>query len=233
MVTRLSSNGNLPSGEARGCDTGGLIVIHTMFRRLFTDAPRLVREVAGGDTERSKVIGDHVAEIVRGLHHHHEGEDLLLWDRLESRSPACSIHVTLMRSQHARVAELLGQLDTAVPVWQRSADPEGAATVAAVLDEVRTILFVHLGQEEELILPAASTSLSQREWDELGEHGLAGIPKNRLMINLGFVLEAFSAEERSAWMKANVPGFARVLYGMFGRRQYELHYRQVYGTLPS
>jgi hemerythrin-like domain-containing protein len=204
-----------------------------MFRRLFNDAPRLVREVSDGDTERSKVIGDHVAEIVRGLHQHHEGEDLLLWDRLESRSPACSIHVALMRSQHASVAELLGRLDTTVPLWRRSADPEDAANVAALLEEVRTTLFVHLGQEEKLILPAASTSLSQREWDELGKHGMAGIPKNRLMINLGFILEAFSAEERSAWMKANVPGFARALYGIFGRRQYESHYRQVYGILPS
>ncbi|WP_284975734.1 hemerythrin domain-containing protein [Arthrobacter sp. efr-133-TYG-104] len=233
MVTRHSSTGNPSLSEARGCDTSGLIVIHTMFRRLFTDAPRLVREVASGDTERSKVIGNHIAEIVSGLHHHHQGEDLLLWDRLESRSPACAIHVKLMRSQHASVAALLEQLDTAVPVWQRSAAPEDGAQVAALLDEVRTVLFVHLGQEEELILPAASTSLSQREWDELGEYGMAGIPKNRLMINLGFVLEAFSPEERSTWMKANVPGIARALYGLFGRRQYASHYRRVYGTMPS
>lgn len=70
MATRLPGNANPPSGETLGCDIGGMIVIHRMLRRLFTDAPRLMREVVDGNTERSKVIGDHVTAIARVLHQH-------------------------------------------------------------------------------------------------------------------------------------------------------------------
>ncbi len=233
MAKQRPSDGTPFAGEKMGCDTGEMVVIHRMFRRVFTDAPALVRRVPIGDTQRSRVIGDHVAEIARNLHQHHDGEDLLLWDRLRARSPSCALHVEQMRAQHAAVAEILRELQAELPAWQRDADSEGADKVVKILEALNTMLSTHLGNEETLILPAASTSLSQREWDELGEHGRTSIPKNRLMIQLGFILEAFTPQERNIWMKANVPGIARVLYNLLGRRQYESYYRLVYDARPS
>ena len=88
------------SEQKLGCDTADMLMIHRLFRWLFGDAPGLVRGVAAGDTARAEVVGAHIEQIVAGLHLHHQGEDLLLWDLLESRAPACALHVGQMRTQH-------------------------------------------------------------------------------------------------------------------------------------
>lgn len=233
MAARLPRGGIAPTGEDRGCDTSGMLVVHRMLRRRFADAPRLVRAVPPGDTRRSAVIGRHVAEFAQVLHNHHLTEDELLWGTLESRSPACALHVAQMRAQHEAVAAVLRELEAGLPAWQNSADPAARDRVAEVLDRVRAALAAHLGQEEDQILPVAAATMSQREWDAFGEHGLASVPKSRLMVQLGYVLDPFAPEERLMWMKASIPGFARLLYRLVGRRQYESDYRRVYGTAPS
>lgn len=215
---------------AVGCNTADMLIIHRLFRRLFTDAPVLVRGVPDGDTARASVVADHVAEIAGGLHHHHDTEDTLLWDLLEARAPACALHVGQMRAQHAVVATLLTSLDEVLPPWRSTAAAADRERVAGVLDEILTALQTHLGDEEEQILPVAATSMSQQEWDRLGERGRAGIPRDRQLIQLGFILESFdSPEERREWVKANLPIPVRLLMNVVGRRQYESHKRKVYG----
>ncbi|WP_336852215.1 hemerythrin domain-containing protein [Sinomonas albida] len=233
MAATPPHGGKPRSGEDRRCDTSGMLVVHRMLRRRFADAPQLVRAVPPGDTERAAVIGSHVAEFAQVLHNHHVTEDDLLWDTLQSRSPACALHVAQMKAQHEAVATVLRELDAELPVWQDTADPAARDRVAEVLDRVRAALTAHLGDEEDQILPVAATTMSQREWDDFGQHGLASVPKNRLMVQLGYFLDAFTPEERGMWMKQSIPGFARVLYKLVGRRQYESDYRRVYGTAPS
>lgn len=233
MEAQSPRNGTRSAGGFHGCDTSGMLVVHRMFRRQFAEAPRLVRGVPPGDTERSKLIGDHVAEFAVALHHHHVSEDERLWDTLESRSPACALHVSQMKSQHAAVAVLLGKLDAELPAWQKSSDPAARERVADILDDVNAGLATHLSQEEDKILPVASVTMSQREWDEFGKLGLASVPKNRLMVQLGYVLDPFNPEERVVWMRESLPGFVRLLYRLIGRRQYESDYRRIYGTVPN
>lgn len=233
MINQLPSSGTPPEPTEYGCDTSGMLVVHRMFRYLFTDAPRLVREVGAGDTRRASVVCDHIAEIADGLHNHHVTEDETLWDDLESRARSCRMHVEQMKAQHARVAELLDKLRPALGAWRHTAGSADAETTARILDEIRSALFRHLGDEETLILPTAATVMTQREWDAFGERGLASVPKSRLMIQLGFLLQPFSPSERDTWMKANLPAFARVLYRLFGRRQFEAHYERVYGIPPA
>ncbi|WP_426519560.1 hemerythrin domain-containing protein [Diaminobutyricibacter sp. McL0618] len=233
MVTQLPSDGMPPTHADVGCDTSGMLVIHRALRRVFTDAPKLVRDVPPGDTKRSTIIANHVAEFADVLHNHHVTEDESLWDTLEERSPACALHVGQMKAQHAQVAALLSELGMQLPAWKASADPAAGERVAVILDQVHSSLSTHLGQEENQILPVAAATMSQREWDAFGERGLASVPKNRMMVQLGYILDPFTPEERHAWMKTTLPGFARVLYRTVGRRQYETNYRRVYGQQPS
>lgn len=221
------------AGAAWGCDTSDMLVIHGMFRRLFADLPGLVEGVPPGDSVRAAVVGAHIREVSAGLHNHHHGEDLLLWDRLEARAPACALHVGQMRAQHHAVAVELGELENAIALWQTTISPEDADGVVLTLDTIRSLLFAHLGQEEEQILPVAATALTQGEWDSIGAHSRSGIPRDRLMVQLGFILEGFAPDERDEWLRTNVPGPARMLYRVIGRRQYEKNYRLVYGRRPS
>ncbi|MCY0905861.1 hemerythrin domain-containing protein [Arthrobacter sp. H14-L1] len=210
-----------------------MVVIHRMFRQQFSQAPQLVREVLPGDTGRSMIVGCHIAEFASALRHHHATEDERLWDTLESRSPACALHVSQMKAQHADVVALLDKLDAQLSQWQESADPAAGEVVAGILDEVNATLALHLGREEDKMLPVASMTMSQREWNKFQALGRASVPKNRLMVQLGYILNPLTPEERTAWMKAGLPGFVRLLYRLVGRRQHEADYRRVYGTVPG
>ena len=101
--------------------------------------------------------------------------------------------------------------------------------MAALLDDVRDMLLQHLGQEETQILPTASTVMSQREWSLLHEHGMASVPKDRLFLQLGWILEVVPADERAGWLRTNLPAPARVLWRLVGRRQFAAHRARVYG----
>lgn len=101
--------------------------------------------------------------------------------------------------------------------------------MATLLDEVRDTLLAHLGQEETQILPTASTVMSQREWGLLHEHGMASIPKDRMFLQLGWILEVVPAAERAGWLRTNLPAPARVLWRLVGKRQFAAHRARVYG----
>jgi len=216
--------------EKLGCDTSDMLTIHALFRRAFTDAPGLVRGVEDGDLTRLAPVAGHVREVAEALHHHHQGEDLLLWDTLEQRAPACALHVGLMRAQHAATANQLERLDELLTAWEDDAGVDERDAVAAHLDEVRDTLLAHLGQEETQILPTASTVMSQREWSLLHEHGMASIPKDRMFLQLGWILEVVPADERAGWLRTNLPAPARLLWRLVGKRQFAAHRAKVYGT---
>lgn len=220
----------LPSTGARGCDTSEMKTIHRMFRALFRDARTLVADAADGDAERAGVVSGFVLEITEGLHHHHLSEDELLWDELEARAPACAAHVELMRAQHKAIADELAVLESAVPRWQAGTDAASKAAVLAGVDSTVIALEQHLGDEEEIILPAASQSFTQAEWDRLGEAARAKIPRDRMFIQLGYVMSTMDETERKQWARKNLPLPARALYAMIGRRQYEREHTRIYGT---
>ena len=225
MVTQLPSTGK------PGCDTSDMNIIHGMFRSILNEAPKLVRSVAQSDTEHAAAVAGHLSDLISGLHNHHHGEDLLLWDELAARAPACAAHVDQMRAQHAAVSDDLDALEALIPAWRETADVADREAVAAAVETVRSALFAHLGQEEEQILPIASGVFSQPEWDKLGEHGRASVPRDRQLIQLGYILNSMSPEDARAWAKANLPVPIRLLYRLVGRRQFEAEQRAVRGAV--
>ncbi len=219
-----------PHDDRPGCDTSDMLTIHALFRRAFTDLPGLVRGVDDGDLARTQVVAAHTLEVAGALHHHHTGEDELLWEKLEQRAPACALHVGRMRAQHATTAEQLRDLHEAVPAWQATASAADRDRVADHLDAVRDTLLTHLGDEESSILPTASTVMSQREWGALHEHGMASVPRDRLLLQLGWILDVVPTAERAGWLRTNLPLPARALWHLVGRRRFAAHRARVYGT---
>lgn len=57
---------------------------------------------------------------------------------------------------------------------------------------------------------------------------MAATPKNRLLIQLGGILEDADAEERAAFL-GKIPGLARFLYAVAGRPQYRRYVRKIRG----
>lgn len=215
---------------ATGCDTREMVVVHRFLRHLLAGAPGLVRAVRVGDTARAGVVAEHVAEVASSLHHHHHGEDLLLWDRLESRAPACALHVGRMRAQHAAVAERIAVLEDALPAWAATAGEAEREAVAAAIESVDATLAEHLGDEEGTILPVVATTFTQAEWDALGEHARRGIPKSRLLIQLGWMLESMPPGEGEAFLRRSLPPPVRVVWRLVGRRRFDAYRRRLVGA---
>lgn len=212
------------SAQQLGCQTADMVMIHKMFRREFQLAPQMVRNVAAGDAAQATRVSTYLTEIVTALHHHHQGEDRIVWETLVDRSPGCALHVGQMKAQHAEVAELLNQVAGLSSAWSPTAAEDAQRQLAELLDEISAKLDAHLGQEEADILPVAATSFTQAEWDRLGDEGMAHVPKNRLLVQLGYILEDADPQERTEIL-ARVPAPARLLYKLIGRRQYEKEIR--------
>lgn len=58
-----------------------MLVVHTAFRREFRLLPGLVRATPVGDAKHAARVAAHLDLITNFLHHHHTGEDTLLWPR--------------------------------------------------------------------------------------------------------------------------------------------------------
>jgi hypothetical protein len=195
--------------------------------------------VQPGYSVLATVVGTYANLYFFALHLHHETEDAMLWDRLTTRDPGCALHVDQMRAQHADVSSQLSRIEPQLAPWVASADPGLRDAMAADIERLCATLLPHLGQEEDDILPVASTVLTQKEWDELETHTRATLmnhrkelPRDALSLQLGFLLASVPESERDEWYRANVPVAIRVLYALLMKRRYEAAMKELYPDRP-
>jgi iron-sulfur cluster repair protein YtfE (RIC family) len=210
-------------------DVHDMVVVHRGFRREFWLLPELVRAVPAGDTDRAAVLAAHARLVLTGLHLHHTAEDELLWPKLLDRAAPDAALVHRMEAQHERVEQHTERLTAALNRWEAEARPAVTEEVAATFDALRTALLEHLDEEEREILPLAARHLTQQEWDELGEHGVAGMRKKDLPIMFGAVAEEATPEERAA-LFAVVPLPVRLLLKTVFAWQYRRYVSRVRGA---
>ncbi|TFC01662.1 hemerythrin domain-containing protein [Cryobacterium adonitolivorans] len=226
-ATSLPSSGEnpddgtgIPSGATKICDARGMAEIHRMFRAGFGEGPALIGGVPDTDADQADIVGDFLAMLSTGLHAHHEGEDTLLWGRLETRAPSCAVHVTRMKEQHAQMLVHLEELDASLPAWRASGRATDAASVATALAGINAALAVHLPDEEAHIVPVMETVITPREVDELSEHGRKATPKGKMFVQLGTILAA-QPDGGEDWQHEHLPAPVRLLWRLVGKSKYE------------
>ena len=210
-------------------DVRDMYVVHRTFRRELRLLPELVRAVAPGDTARAAVLARHARMILLGLHLHHTGEDDVLWPLLLERCPPDAAVVHRMEAQHEQVDLLLGRLGPALDRWEVEARPAVGEEVAGTVDALRTVLLVHLDEEEREILPLAERHVTQAEWSRLGEHGKGQVALRDMVLLFGSLLEECSPEEREMMLHV-VPFPVRVVLLTVGARSYRRYVSRVRGT---
>ncbi|OKI51477.1 hypothetical protein AMK15_31250 [Streptomyces sp. MJM1172] len=208
-----------------------MVVVHRVFRRESALLPRLVRAVPDGATDRAAVVADHLAEYMTGLHHHHTVEDETIWPLLHERGAAQEL-VSRMQEQHARIDRSLAAITDHAPGWRRTAGREAAQELAAALEEHRAALLEHLDDEERLVLPLVAEYLTVAEWDTVGRRGMETLPKNKLMLALGALLEEATPQEQEFFL-GKAPWVGRILWKMVGRRQYAAACRSLRAPLDA
>jgi len=187
---------------AERVDTHEMVIVHRVFRREFRLLPVMVRLVPAGDRDRATVVAGHAADMTSTLHHHHTGEDLLLWPKLLARARPRAELVQRMQAQHERVAVLLDRVDVLTAEWRQSADPKTRDELANALAQTSAALDEHLSDEENEILPLIAEHITVPEWDALTAYGKKALPKNsKAFVYLGLILEETTAAERAAFLR--------------------------------
>ncbi|MES9523754.1 hemerythrin domain-containing protein [Streptomyces capoamus] len=196
-----------------------MVVLHRVFRREIPLLADLIEGTVPGDRQRLSTIADHLDLILDALGEHHEGEDDLLWPKLRERTVLGADVVARMAGQHEAIA---GALATAVKLsyqWRTEADRDSALRLADALRELDRHAAAHMDDEEEHLLPLMSDHITPREWSEVGERGRRSVPKPKLLIFLGAILEDATAQERHQFL-AQMPAPARLLWRTVGTRLY-------------
>jgi hemerythrin-like domain-containing protein len=220
----------MTTSPTTGVDTRDMVVVHDSIRRQFGEASNLVRGVAAGDTRRAGVVADHIELLGTLLHHHHTGEDRLLWPVLKPRVAAdVAATVERMESQHEGIAEAQTAVTSTVATW-RAAAPEGEReALAAALEDLFERITEHLAAEEKHILPLAAEYMTPAEWQQLGEEGIGGLPTKQLPLVFGMVMYRADAEVIRA-MLAHAPLLARLVMPRLAPRTYARYARRLHGT---
>ncbi len=208
-----------PSAAQKLCDTSDMVIVHRMFRRECALLPQLVAAVAGGDVTRARTVARHAREVLAMLHHHHVGEDELLWPRLSVRTRFHADLLARMDSQHHGLAVLLEQAATALPAWQDAPTTHTSKPLTTLLEQISNGLNEHFDEEEAAVLPIVELVITAAEYREVGQRGLVSIPLTRRLVVLGYLLEGATPQERSDFLAA-IPAPARLAYRLIGARQH-------------
>ncbi|MBB6627489.1 hemerythrin domain-containing protein [Nocardioides sp. KIGAM211] len=211
-------------------DTRDMVVVHTAVLREFRLLRGAVARTAGGDRDQARVVDAHLGLMCDLLHHHHEGEDELLWPLLAARLPAGSQPLlALAEAQHDGLHQALAAVGVARHAWIENASGVSRDALVRGLEVLSRLLTEHLEDEERNLLPLAATYLTAAEWQAVGEHGAASTPKAALPLVVGM----FAYEGDPAVLKATLasaPLVPRLLVPRIAPGVYARRARKVYGT---
>src|SRR6185437_9405718 len=171
----------------------------------------LTEATAAGDGARVGALLDHWTLITGLLHHHHEGEDDLLWPLLADRSAAPEL-IASMKDQHSAMVTTLDQAEVVVSGWAEPGPSGGgqAGTDLAPLLRLAEEITEHFDAEEGEVLPLCQDLLNQEEWEALGTRGRASVPPEQLPVVACLFLEDADADAVTAFL-APMPPEVRAL----------------------
>ena len=213
------------------CNGDDMRILHNAFLFAYGQAPGLVRGVPPSATARSEFVGQWLADLDATLHTHHESEDLLLWDKIEQRAPACALHVGQMRAHHAQVAKLLEEAGPLLTRWRATADQAIGEQLADAYLRMLDVLKVHLRREVVEVIPVAERVVTEEEWTAMADHSVGAIPKSRLLPQLGMLLANSTPADRQSFYAA-MPLSVKVLWRLVGKRQYAKQFRELFPGEP-
>jgi hemerythrin-like domain-containing protein len=219
-----------PPHPVTGVDVRDMLVAHQAMLREFRLAPAAVQRTAPGDRRQASHVRTHLRALTRLLHHHHDGEDRLLWPRLYARVPEqLTATVTVMETQHEAIRVLLDSVNAQLPAWSAHPDVANRDRVADTLTALSTALDQHLAAEERDVLPLAAAHLTVAEWQELERDGFDAIPKNQVALMIGMLMYEGDPEVVRL-MLGRGPAPARVVMPFLAPRIYARRARRIHGT---
>ncbi|NYJ73210.1 hemerythrin domain-containing protein [Allobranchiibius huperziae] len=216
--------------EAPLVDVRDMIVVHTAMLREFRLLPAAVARVEPGALKRAVVVDRHLGFLCDMLHHHHAGEDALLWPMMRERVPEQATRlIDEVESQHVGLDAALDDVAVARAGWRSHVDAVHRDELVARLRTLYDLLKAHLELEERSVLPLAAAVLTEAEWAAIGEAGAAGLPKSTLPLVFGMFAYEGDPAVLQDMLKA-APALPRMVIPRIAPRFYARRALQVHGT---
>lgn len=198
-------------------DVRDMAIAHRTFRRAYAESAQFVRARPTPSPGRVTFLADHIDFGLEMLHHHHASEDLLLYPLLLERVPEQAAMTEEVAHEHQLVQGALDSAVAACATWRRNPTVETGEALAASLEDLNVVLQPHLNDEEQQVVPLAAVTLTQEEWDAVGEHSGSHIPRDKRALAFGMLLEPLADDDR-AFMKRHLPAPVRMLYPLLIQR---------------
>ncbi|HUC03849.1 MAG TPA: hemerythrin domain-containing protein [Acidimicrobiales bacterium] len=199
-------------------DTSDMFAVHRVFRESLGSAATLVGSAEGGG-ERVELIANYYDNVLRFLEAHHNGEEVLIWPKLEQRCPEHLATVERAAAQHESVIDFNAAAMSSGRAWQGSTSTEDRDGFVDALEALHNALVEHLDEEESVVLPLCAEHITQEEWGQLPGHGLAAFTGDKVWLILGLIREGMSQEQRDA-MLAHMPPPAADMWTSMGESSF-------------
>lgn len=211
-------------------DVRDMIVVHTAMLREFRLAPQTVARVPVGAHRAVRRASAHVELLCDMLHHHHAGEDQLLWPPLRALlTSEGQTRLDDAQAQHSDIDAALGRVNAARQRWADIHDSSGRDDLIAALELLYGLLVTHLDTEERELLPLAAAHLTSDQWAALGQAGAASVPKSKLLLVFGMFAYEGDPIVLAAMLHA-APSPARVIVPLLAHRVYARYAKRIHGT---
>lgn len=205
---------------AQPIDVRDMAIVHRTFRNAYEETARLVRAAPAPSPARVAFLADHLDFAIAVLHHHHESEDALLFPKLIERVPDQAPMTKEVEHEHKLIKAALDAASAACATWRERPSAETGEALAAAIDQLNWVVQPHLDDEEQKVVPLAAVTLTQQEWDAVGEHSVALIPRDKRAIAFGMLLEPLDEADR-AYMMRTLPAPVRMLYPLMIERPWK------------
>lgn len=212
---------------ALGCKTDDLLLIHSVLRNVFKKAPDLIINTSTEDEVKLNNVVSHLTEFLEILHQHHAHEDDFYWKLLKERAPHSAKNVDLMQKHHDNITVQMNKVENLIMQWKDQNSDKNE--LVSSLRHLFLILEEHLDLEEKLIMPLAAKNLTHAEWDKAKEQAIREIPQDRLMFQIGFILECAPSESLKQDFLNELPPPFRTQYNEIGKKLVQDELEKIYG----
>jgi predicted RecB family endonuclease len=113
----------------------------------------------------------------------------------------------------------------------RTADPSDASELAALYEDLKAVLDVHLRREVTEVMPVVDRVMTEKEAAAVGQHGIDKFDKKFMVAYLGMVLATNPPADRAELFK-EIPAPVRLAYKLVGRRMYRKQYATLFPGRP-
>jgi hemerythrin-like domain-containing protein len=206
--------------RAGGADLSSFEAVHLTLRAGLEELAAVVTAWRPGRAPEPAAVHALWPHFATGLHHHHTGEDDIVWPELRKRSADFGPLEEQMRAEHGVLDGHLRAADAAFGAFAEAGDEPSAQRLAGVLAILEASLDDHLRTEEDTVLPLVNRLLSPSEWRPIDTRLLRRLPRRQLAVAVGAIDDAVRRTPGAAAALTPPPLPVRALLALSWRRRY-------------